>query len=117
MEDLDPRDLLVRLGDEEVLVLDCREEEDWECYQLHIPGALRMTLHELSESSHSLPDDELIVLCGASPDGGDARRAARLLRMRGRQAVTLSGGIQAWITAGYPVERHQPEMTASAAPR
>lgn len=99
-------ELYMRLGDDEVLVLDCRDPSDWERYDLHIPGALRMTPTEIARDLHMLPDDELIVLYGCSPDGRDTRRVCRLLRMRGREAVCLEGGLGAWVTGGYPTERH-----------
>ena len=100
-------ELLTRLGDEELLIIDCRTVDDWQRLQRTLPGALRMTHTELSECAHILPDDELIVLCGWGSDGTDARRAQRLLQIRGRQAVWLDGGLQAWINAGYPTERFE----------
>lgn len=103
---IDPRDLFLRLGDDELLVVDCRTDDEWERVQLHIPGALRMTLTELCEAAHILPDDELIVLCGADAD--DAHEAWRILRLRGRESVCLDGGLLRWLDRGYPVERHVP---------
>ncbi len=102
-------ELYMRLGDDEVLVIDCRDPSEWERYDLHIPGALRMTPVEIARDLHMLPDDELIVLCGCSPEGRDTRRVCRLLRMRGREAVCLEGGLGAWVTGGYPTERHAHE--------
>ncbi len=103
-------ELLMRLGDDELLVIDCRHPEDWSRLEVHIPGALRISVTELSDCAHVLPDDELIVLCGVAPDGADSRRAHRLLKLRGRDSVCLSGGLQAWLSAGYPTER--PSRTA-----
>lgn len=105
---IDARDLFLRLGDDELLVIDCRSEEEWESQPLHIPGAMRMTYAELCEAAHILPDDELIVLCGAHADDEDAHQAWRVLRLRGRPAVCLHGGLAAWMEQGYPVERHVP---------
>ena len=99
-------ELFVRLGDEEVLVLDCREPSDWERYGLHIPGALWMTFEEILRDLAVLPDDELIVVCGCAPDGSDAHRVCRLLQRHGLQVVCLDGGLQGWITHGLPVEQH-----------
>jgi rhodanese-related sulfurtransferase len=106
-------ELYMRLGDDDVLVLDCRDASDWERYELQIPGALRMTVSEIARDLAMLPDDELIVLCGCCPDGMDLRRICRLLRLRGRNAVCLAGGLQAWVTGGYPTERH-PRVQAVA---
>ena len=105
---INSRDLFARLGDEEILVLDCRSDEDWTCWDLQIPGALPMSYRELSEGAHVLPDDELIVVCGCASDGSDARKALRLLRLRGRQGIILEGGLRSWVSHGYPTERHFP---------
>ena len=113
------QELFVRLGDDDVLVLDCRNLEDWARYELHIPGALWMTPEEIIEDLSVLPDDELIIVCGCAPDGSDMTQICRLLRLRGRNAVCLQGGLQEWIDSGLPTERHacplsltSPERTA-----
>ncbi len=107
---MDPRihctDLYFRLGDDEVLVLDCREPEDWARHGLHIPGSLWMCFEEILRDSQVLPDDELIVVVGCAPDGSDARRACRLLRQRGFNVVCLEGGLHGWVTHGLPTESH-----------
>lgn len=99
-------DLFDRLGDDEVLVLDVRSEEDWNLYDVHIPGALRMSIEEIAQFTSALPDDELIVLCSLDSDLTEVRRVYRLLRGRGRTAVCLEGGLHAWVRQGYPIERH-----------
>lgn len=104
-------ELYVRLGDEEVLVLDCRDPKDWECYGLHIPGALWMCYEELIQDARVLPDDELIVVYGLAPDDADAHRACRLLQQRGRSAVCLEGGLRTWISLGLPTEHHAAEAS------
>lgn len=104
---IDCRDLFLRLGDDEVVVVDCREDSDWDRFQFHIPGALRMSPRELKEAADILPDDELIVLCGVADDGSDMRKAYRQLQVRGIQAVLLTGGLREWISYGFPIERMQ----------
>jgi rhodanese-related sulfurtransferase len=96
-------DVLELLGDDEVVVVDCRSREDWRFVPLQIPGALRMGLEEILESPSALPDDELIVLCDGT-DGTRARRAWRALLLAGRTAVCLRGGLREWIRRGYPTE-------------
>lgn len=103
---IDCEELYERLGEDELLVVDCREEAEWRLYAVHLPGALRIPLSQISEAASALPDDELIVVCGADPSGADAALAARQLLPRGLQAVYLEGGIQAWVSAGLPVEPH-----------
>ena len=110
-------ELLTRLGDDELLIIDCRTPDDWRRLERTLPGALHLSQADLSECAHILPDDELIVLCGWREDGGDARRAQRLLQIRGRQAFCLEGGLQAWITAGYPTEQYGEPGWESDRPR
>ncbi len=111
------RELYSLLHEDDIVVVDCRAEEAWRGMPVHIPGALWMTLPELLRSAHVLPDDELIVLCGSDPDGRDSQRACRMLRQRGREAVSLEGGLNAWIRAGLPTDRHDiPAMRSAAAP-
>jgi rhodanese-related sulfurtransferase len=98
------RDLLLRLGDDEVLVLDCRPDDQWHSLDVRIPGALWIASEELVHAAQALPDDELIVVYGTSRDT-HARRACRMLRLRGFDAVMLDGGLSAWISLGFPTER------------
>lgn len=106
---IDRAELLQRLGDEDVLVVDCRTADEWDSVAVHIPGALHIAVLELVEIAHELPDDELIVLYGWAADGLDVQRAGQALRLRGRLAVGLQGGLRAWLAAGYPIERHGPK--------
>lgn len=105
--DIACRELFSRLGDDDVLVVDCSSDEEWERLGLHVPGALRISPSELVETAPVLPDDELIVLCGCAPDGSDARRARAQLGLLGLRCVCLSGGLRAWVAEGFPVERHE----------
>src|SRR5262249_46523774 len=95
---------LLRLGDDELLVIDCRGHDQRHSMDVQIPGALQIPAEELAHAAQSLPDDELIVLCGTSRDLA-ARRACRMLRLRGFDAVVLEGGLRAWISLGFPTER------------
>ena len=98
------RDLLLRLGDEEVLVIDCRPDDQWHALDVQIPGALWISAQELVHAAHSLPDDELIVVYGTARDA-HVWRACRMLRLRGFDAVVLDGGLSTWISMGFPTER------------
>jgi rhodanese-related sulfurtransferase len=98
-------DLLGRLGNEDVVVVDCRSTEESERWPLQIAGALRMTLPEILEAPWVLPDDELIVLCNATGEGSLLRRAFHVLSYAGRTPAILQGGLHRWIAEGFPTEQ------------
>lgn len=101
-EGIPPWELLGRLGDDDVVVVDCRADEDFAQLPAQIPGAVRMSCEEIREAPWTLPDDELIVLYDGTHDSFRPRMAARFLRRAGRRAVVLEGGLRAWLSEGYP---------------
>jgi rhodanese-related sulfurtransferase len=111
---IDCDELLFRLGDDEILVIDCRPQMQWESVPVHIPGALRMELEILAQDVDTLPDDELIVVVGFDGESPEVRQAFRTLSLRGRHAVCLTGGLKAWVSEGFPIERHRPRIPRDA---
>jgi rhodanese-related sulfurtransferase len=96
------RDELVRrLHDRQVLVLDVRPESEYAVG--HIPGAVSMPHDQLAARLAELPQGADIVAycrgryCVFAPD------AVRLLRARGFSARPLEGGLPDWRHAGLPV--------------
>jgi membrane protein DedA with SNARE-associated domain/rhodanese-related sulfurtransferase len=70
-----------------------------------IPGALHLPVHEVAGQVASLPRDREIVLYCNCPNEASAAQAARVLFNHGfRRVRPLSGGLDAWIAAGYAVE-------------
>ncbi|MBN8886724.1 MAG: sulfurtransferase [Rudaea sp.] len=135
-------DLAARLGDENLLVVDCRfdladpQRGARDYAEAHIAGAVYADLNrDLSDLSkpklgrHPLPDAAAFsaVLGGwgwtpqtrvvAYDDAGGALAAARLwwmLRLVGAENITvLDGGWAAWKRAGLPVDASQPKRTAT----
>lgn len=101
---LDVDTLFLNLGDDEWVVVDCRDEADWLRYPFRIPGALKMTPTEMEEWAHILPEDEQIILVGCAIDGDDLRRARAALVRSGRHPWWLRGGLRAWRRARLPIE-------------
>jgi membrane protein DedA with SNARE-associated domain/rhodanese-related sulfurtransferase len=70
----------------------------------HIPGAALLDLDMIGRLD-DFPGDRDIVLYCACPNEASARRAAQILFNRGyRRARPLLGGLDAWMSAGHPVE-------------
>ncbi len=84
-----------QLGD---TVIDVRSPSEYA--NGHIAGAINVPIDTLPNGADSLPTGQILTACGS---GGRAGRAARLLRLAGREAFSIEGGTKAWQAAGLPV--------------
>ncbi len=82
------------------LFLDVRTAAEWD--QGHIAESVLIPLDELSNRLGELPRDrDIVVVCRS---GARSTEGAQILRNAGFTRVTcLSGGLQSWIAAGYPL--------------
>ena len=70
----------------------------------HIPGAALLDLDAIARLDDFPADRDIVVYC-ACPNEASARRAAQILLNRGfKRARPLLGGLDAWMSAGHPVE-------------
>ncbi|HEU4851728.1 MAG TPA: DedA family protein/thiosulfate sulfurtransferase GlpE [Telluria sp.] len=70
-----------------------------------IPGAVTIPDQEIDTFVHEVPAHEEVIVYCACPNEVSAARVAKMLMQRGYQNVRpLSGGIDAWVEAGYEIE-------------
>jgi rhodanese-related sulfurtransferase len=85
--------------------LDVRSQAEWD--QFHIKGSTLIPLDQLQNRLSELPKDKDIVVVCLS--GHRSLSGTTILQQAGFTRVScLSGGLQAWITAGYPVQGKVP---------
>lgn len=84
------------------LLLDVRTEAEWN--QGHIADSILIPLDALSVRLGELPRDrDIIVVCRS---GARSKEGAAVLRQAGFTRVTcLTGGLQSWMAAGYPLDQ------------
>jgi rhodanese-related sulfurtransferase/DNA-binding MarR family transcriptional regulator len=101
LESIAPGELLRRMREDQVLVLDVRPQPEYAAG--HIPGAVSIPHDQLAARLAELPAGADIIAycrgryCVFAPD------AVRLLRARGFSARPLDGGLPDWRLAGLPV--------------
>jgi membrane protein DedA with SNARE-associated domain/rhodanese-related sulfurtransferase len=92
-------------GESAPIIVDVRSalgrEHDRRC----LPGALEMSLDEISMRTPEFPENREIIFYCACPNEASAALAARKLMDRGYTRVRpLRGGLDAWAAAGYELE-------------
>lgn len=102
MEPVDRSDLLKRVKEGAVTVLDVRPVEEYRAG--HIPGALSVPLGRLKELLAKLPRDQEIVAYCRGPYCVLAVDAVEMLRKKGFKAIRLEEGIQDWRAMGLTLD-------------
>jgi rhodanese-related sulfurtransferase len=81
-----------------------------------IPGSMWVDMSAVDEGLARLPTaDEVIVYCACPNEASAAQVAKRLLQKGFKRVRPLAGGIDAWVAAGYQVEKRSPAEALDAA--
>ena len=98
---LSPKEASERVASGELRIVDVREQ--WEYARDHIPNATLTPLGQIiSRPADAITSDNVVFVCEV---GQRSAVAAEMAAALGKQHVfNLEGGMQAWRTAGLPVE-------------
>jgi len=96
------KELLSKMREEDVVVLDVRPEEEYRAG--HIPGARSVPVERLEAYLGEIPEDREIVAYCRGPYCVFSDKAVALLRSRGYRVSRLEEGLPDWRAAGLPVE-------------
>ncbi len=99
-----PAEAVQLINHDDALVIDTRDNEVFD--KGHIVNAVNMPFASLEDRIRDLDDyrDRAIIVCCA--DGRKSARAGAILRGNGFHTVyKLSGGLMAWESAGFPLNR------------
>jgi rhodanese-related sulfurtransferase len=101
LEAVDDGELLRRVKDGAVTIIDVRPREEFEAG--HIPGAISMPLTELTKRVRDLPKNREVVAYCRGPYCVMALDAVEILRKRGFRAHRLEHGVVEWQARGERV--------------
>jgi rhodanese-related sulfurtransferase len=102
LEPISRDDLVARLRDDLVTVLDVRPEDEFALG--HLPGALNIPLAELERRLGELPKSRDVIAYCRGPYCVLSFEAVAALRARGYRVRRLEDGYPEWKAAGLPVE-------------
>jgi rhodanese-related sulfurtransferase len=111
MEPVDRNDLLKRVKEGAVIVLDVRPAEEY--HAGHIPGALSVPLEQLNKLFSKLPKNKEIVAYCRGPYCVLAVQAVEILQKKGFKAVRLEEGVQDWVAMGFSVSKGEEKIPMS----
>jgi len=96
--------LKAKLDQSEILLIDVREEREWN--EGHIEGAERIYVGQLEEEADRLPRAKpMATICSW---GGRGSLGASILKKKGfNEVFNVLGGMRAWYSKGYPVEKNE----------
>ena len=102
MEPVSRKELVRRLKDGSVTVLDVRPEDEFALG--HLPGAINIPLKELEKRLAELPKRREVVAYCRGPYCVLSFEAVAALRQRGFKVRRLEDGLPEWRAAGLPIE-------------
>ncbi len=87
------------LREDGAFILDVRQPDEWAEY--HVPGSTLIPLDELPDRLAEVPQDQTVVVVCRS--GNRSQSGREILLQAGYEQVTsMSGGLSAWRSLGYP---------------
>ncbi len=96
---------LIQAGSSPVII-DVRSATARQLEPRWIPGALHIPLQDAARLLKEIPRDKDIILYCTCPNEATAARVAKILMNHGLKRVRpLHGGLDAWVAAGYTVEK------------
>jgi membrane protein DedA with SNARE-associated domain/rhodanese-related sulfurtransferase len=103
---LTPDQVRARLASgDRITIVDLRSAIEFDVTRQTVPGAIRMDPEELDDRHAEIPRDCDVVLYCTCPNEVTSARAALALKRRGIERVfPLEGGLDAWVSCGYPVD-------------
>jgi rhodanese-related sulfurtransferase len=89
-------------NDPDVFMLDVREQEEYD--EKHIPGTNLIPMSTIQNRLDEIPTDKTVIVTCRSGNRSD--QVTQFLRTNGFDNThNMTGGINAWQEAGYPVEQ------------
>ena len=86
----------------DVMILDVREQDEWDAG--HIPGAVFMPMGQVPDRLSEIPKDKTVIVQCRS--GNRSSQVTDFLAQQGFTNVhNMAGGLNAWQSAGLPVEQ------------
>ena len=97
--EISPEDAAAKLKNGEAMIVDVREDDEWD--EEHIAGATHLSRGTIElEVEEKFPDLNTTIICHCGGGGRSALAAESWQKMGYRNVRSLAGGFKAWKAAG-----------------
>jgi rhodanese-related sulfurtransferase len=98
---ISPQDAAERLKSGEAVIVDVREQDEWD--EEHIPGAIHISRGTIElDIEGKVPDTNAMIMTHCGGGGRSALAAESLQKMGYKNVRSMAGGFKAWKAAGLP---------------
>ena len=102
--EISPGDAAAKLQDAAAVIVDVREQDEWE--EEHIPHAIHLSRGTIElDVEEKIPDPNTMIVCHCGGGGRSALAAESLQKMGYKNVRSMAGGFKAWKRAGLPTAK------------
>ena len=102
--EISPTDAVAKSRSGDAVIVDVREEDEWE--QGHIPDAIHLSRGTIElDIEEKVPDLNTTVICHCGGGGRSALAAESLQKMGYKNVRSMAGGFKAWKAVGLPTTK------------
>lgn len=99
--EISPQDAAAKLESSEAVIVDVREQDEWD--EAHIPGAIHLSRGTIElDIEEKVPDTDAMIICHCGGGGRSALATESLQKMGYKNVRSMAGGFKAWKAAGLP---------------
>ena len=99
-----PQDAVEKLKSGEAVMVDVREQDEWD--EEHIPNATHLSRGTIElDIEEKVPDLNALIICHCGGGGRSALAAESLQKMGYKNARSMASGFKAWKAAGLPTTK------------
>jgi rhodanese-related sulfurtransferase len=102
--EISPQDAATKLQNKEAVIVDVREQNEWD--EEHIPHAIHLSRGTIElDIEEKIPDPDRTVICHCGGGGRSALAAESLQKMGYQNVRSMAGGLKAWKAARLPITK------------
>lgn len=102
--EISPQDAATKLQNKEAVIVDVREQNEWD--EEHIPHAIHLSRGTIElDIEEKIPNPNTTIICHCGGGGRSALAAESLHKMGYKNVRSMAGGLKAWKAARLPTTK------------